>query len=202
MTAISKIHRIDKDRIVVDAGATWQAVLDATLSHGLMPPVLTNYLGLSLGGTLAVGGIGGTTSTCGMQTDNVLELDVVTGDGRELTCSANQNADLFDAIRGGLGQCAIITRTALRLVRAPERVLRFQLAYPNLHAMMADQRRVLNEGRFDQLQGAIVPGSGGRWRYQIEAAVHYDGRAVPDAQAVLNGLSDDRAAAVVSDLSF
>lgn len=202
MNTIDTILRIETDHIVVDAGATWHAVLKAALSRGLTPPVLTNYLGLSVGGTLAVGGIGGTTSRHGMQTDNVLALDVVTGDGRELTCSANHNADLFDAVRGGLGQCAIITRAKLRLVRAPERVLRFQLLYPDLHSLTADQRLVLTEERFDQLQGAIVPGNAGGWRYQLEGAVSYDGGASPDAQSVLAGLSDDRGAAVISDLGY
>ena len=79
--------------------------------------MLTNYLGLSVGGTLAVGGIGGTSSRRGMQTDQVVALDVVTGEGRELKCSRELNADLFDAIRGGLAQCGIITRATLRLER-------------------------------------------------------------------------------------
>ena len=85
----------------VEAGATWSKVLSATLPRGLTPPVLTNYLELSVGGALAVGGIGGTTFRYGMQTDNVIELSVVTGDGRELVCSASSNSDLFDAVRGG-----------------------------------------------------------------------------------------------------
>ena len=75
-----------------------------------MSDLTTNYLGLSVGGTLAVGGIGGSTSRYGMQTDNVLELDAVTGDGHELTCSAESNPHAFDAVRAGLGQCGIITR--------------------------------------------------------------------------------------------
>lgn len=202
MTRLNKIHRIDDDRIVVDAGTTWQAVLDATLPHGLTPPVLTNYLGLSVGGTLTVGGIGGTTSRHGMQTDNVLELRVVTGDGRELTCSPSSNTDLFDAVRGGLGQCAIITSATLRLVPAPERVLRLQLFYPDLHALATDQRRVLTEGRFDQLQGAVLPDGASGWRYQLEAAVQYDGSAIPEANELLNDLSGDRSAAVISDLTY
>jgi cytokinin dehydrogenase len=202
MNTIDTIHRLESDHIVVDAGATWHAVLNAALSRGLTPPVLTNYLGLSVGGTLAVGGIGGTTSRHGMQTDNVFELDVVTGDGRELTCSANQNTDLFDAVRGGLGQCAIITRAKLRLMPAPARVLRFQLLYPDLHSLTADQRRVLAEQRFDQLQGAIVPDNAGGWRYQLEGAVYHDGSASPNAQSVLAGLSDDRRVAVISDLGY
>jgi cytokinin dehydrogenase len=128
MTAMSTIRQVQSERIVVDAGATWRAVLEVTLAHGLTPPVLTNYLDLSIGGTLAVGGIGGTTFRHGMQTDNVLELNVVTGDGRELTCSARASADLFDAVRAGLGQCGVITQATLRLMRAPERVRRYHLS--------------------------------------------------------------------------
>lgn len=201
MGGMNTIHGIEADRISVDAGTTWRALLDATVPRRLTPPVLTNYLDLSVGGTLAVGGIGGATSRFGMQTDNVLELDVVTGDGRELTCSASRNPDLFDAARGGLGQCAIITRATLRLVQAPERVLRFQLFYPDLNSLTADQRLVLEEGRFDQLQGAILPDGSG-WRYQLEGAVYHDGDNAPDRKAILAGLSDERDAAVLSDLTY
>ncbi|WP_246764302.1 FAD-binding protein [Rhizobium leguminosarum] len=202
MTSMRTIHDVQPDRISVDAGATWSAVLDAALPHGLTPPVLTNYLELSVGGTLAVGGIGPTTFRYGMQTDNVLALDVVTGDGRHLTCSPNSNADLFDAIRAGLGQCGIITRAILRLVPAPQRVRRFNLFYTDLRSLTADQRTVLTDGRFDQLQGAILPDGAGAWRYQLESAVHYDGQAAPDNDAVLAGLSDQRSAAVMSDLTY
>ncbi|CAN7152859.1 FAD-binding protein [Rhizobium leguminosarum] len=197
MTSMRTIHDVQPDRITVDAGATWSAVLDAALPHGLTPPVLTNYLELSVGGTLAVGGIGPTTLRYGMQTDNV-----VTGDGRQLTCSPNSNPDLFDAIRAGLGQCGIITRATLRLVPAPQRVRRFNLFHADLRSLTADQRTVLTDGRFDQLQGAILPDGAGAWRYQLEGAVHYDGQAAPDNDAVLAGLSDQRSAAVISDLTY
>src|SRR5207253_10205119 len=96
-------------------------------------------------------------------------------------CSPAADADLFDAVRGGLAQCAIVTRAALRLVRAPERVRRFQLFYRDLATLTADQRGVLAEDRFDQLQGAIIPRADGGWRYQLEGAVYYDGDAAPDA---------------------
>lgn len=202
MGAISKIHHIHPDRIVVDAGASWKAVLEATLPQGLTPPVLTNYLGLSVGGTLAVGGIGPMSSRYGMQTDHVIELDVVTGDGRELTCSAASNPELFNAVRAGLGQFGVITRATLDLVRAPERVRRYQLFYPDLASLTADQRRALQEQRFDQLQGAILPGSGGSWQYQLEGAVFYGGEAPPEDRALLSGFSDNRKLAIITDLGY
>lgn len=201
MHGINTIQHVEADRIVVGAGATWREVLTAALSKGLTPPVLTNYLELSVGGTLAVGSIGGATSRHGMQIDNVLELDVVTGEGRELTCSADLNLDLFDAVRGGLGQCAVITRATLRLIRAPARVLRFQLFYPDFSSLSADQRLMLADGRFDQLQGAILPDGAGGWRYQLDGAIFHDDDAAPDLKA-LDGLSDQRDGAVISDLTY
>ena len=201
MRELNRIGEIETDRVVVEAGATWQSVLDATLARGLTPPVLTNYLGLSVGGTIAIGGIGGTSSRHGMQADQVLELSVATGDGRELTCSTTENPDLFDAIRAGLGQCGIITRASLRLVHAPERVRRYQLFYRDLASVTADQRRALAAGRFDQLQGAILPDGGG-WRYQLEGAIFYNRDAAPDERTALADLADDRSKAVITDLAY
>jgi cytokinin dehydrogenase len=202
MGAMNSIRDIKADRVVVDAGASWKDLLDATLAQGLTPPVLTNYLGLSIGGTIAAGGIGAASSRHGMQTDNVIALDVVTGDGNEVSCSADANPDLFNAVRAGLGQCCIITRATLRLVRAPERIRRFQLFYRDFPSLAADQRRVLSEGRFDQLQGAVLPDGSGGWRYQLDGAVVYGSGSAPDDGAVLSGLSDERGAAVIADLTY
>lgn len=200
MSALGAIHAVQPDRIVADAGATWKSVLEAALARGLTPPVLTNYLGLSVGGTLAVGGIGGSSSHHGMQTDHVLELQVVTGNGDALTCSPRENTALFDVVRGGLAQCAIVTRATLRLIRAPQRVGRVQLLYRDLPSLLADQRRALADGRFDQLQGAILPDGVGGWRYQLDGARFYDGAA--RGYDLLADLSDERGKATTTDVTF
>ena len=202
MGTVNTIYPVEPDRIVVEAGATWASLLKATLAKGLTPPVLTNYLGLSVGGTIAVGGIGATSSRHGMQTDQIIELDVVTGDGIELTCSATLNPDLFNGTRAGLGQCGIITRATLRLIRAPDRVRRYQLLYRDLASLTSDQRRALKEQRFDQLQGALLPDGDGGWRYQLDTAVFYDRDAAPDDKAVLSKFSDDRKMAVINDQTY
>lgn len=191
----------EADRVVVGAGATWAEIVDVTAARGLTPPVLTNYLGLTVGGTIAIGGIGGSSSRFGLQADNVLELQVVTGDGRELTCSPSHNADLFDAARAGLGRCGIITRATLRLVRAPKRVRRIQLYYPDQASLTSDQQRALADDRFDQLQGGVLPDGNGGWRYLLEGALFYDS-TVPNQDAVLKGLSHIRSATATTDLSW
>jgi FAD/FMN-containing dehydrogenase len=186
LSRMRSVDVVDRGRAVVGAGATWGDVVAATLPHGLTPPVLTDHLGPSVGGTVAVGGVGATTSTFGAQSDTVLELDVVTGAGEEITCSAIEHAELFDAVRAGLGQVAIITRATLRLVPAPRSVRRALLVYADLASMLADARRLSSDGRFDALQGAILAGPAGGFAFRLDA-VSYS----PDDDGLPAGLSDD-----------
>jgi FAD/FMN-containing dehydrogenase len=188
-------------RIAVGAGATWRSVVAATLPAGLTPPVLPNYLDLSVGGTLAVGGIGGGTHRYGLVTDTVLELEVVTGAGEVLTCSPDRNADLFDRVRAGLGRSGIVTRAVLSLVEAPERARRYTLRHPDLASLAADQELLLHTGRAGQLQGSVLPADAG-WRYQLDLAVFHARDDEPDDAVVLRDLTDRRADAQVEDVSF
>ena len=57
----------------------WNDVLQATLQHGLTPVSWTDYLDLTVGGTLSNAGISGQAFRHGPQISNVYELDVVTG---------------------------------------------------------------------------------------------------------------------------
>jgi cytokinin dehydrogenase len=197
MTRLQTVHSVQNDRVVVDAGVKWSEVLATTLPQGLTPPVLTDYLELSVGGTLVVSGIGGTTSQYGMQSDNVLELDVVTGTGEKVTCSPHRNADLFDAVRAGLGQVAVITRATLKLIPAPAHVRRYVLTYPDLRTLLTDERLLAADNKFDAVQGAALPTPTG-WKYRLDAVAQFSGNNPPDDDVLLAGLSDDRPAAQVS----
>ena len=201
MSTLRAVGDVDGDRIVVDAGATWSDVLAKTIPLGLTPPVLTEYLDLSVGGTLVVGGVGAATSRHGVQADNVVELEVVTGDGRLVTCSRHEHADLFDAVRAGLAQVALITRATLPLVPAPEQVRRFLLFYRDLPSMIADARLLDGDGRFDTVQGGVLPTPDG-WRYRLDAVAGFVGDDPPDDGALLAGLSDERDAAEIATLPY
>src|SRR5260370_20457690 len=89
---------VGPDQASVGAGATWRQVLRGTLAVGLTPPVLTDYLGLSVGGTLSVGGLSGSSFRHGAQVDHVTELEVVTGSGMRELCSPTRNPQLFLAL--------------------------------------------------------------------------------------------------------
>jgi cytokinin dehydrogenase len=202
MSPLDAVQHIGRDRAVVDAGARWSHLLKTTLARGLTPPVLTDYLELSIGGTLSVGGIGGTSGRHGAQADNVLELEVVTGEGRRETCSRTHRRDLFDAALSGLGQCALIVRATVALLPAPTSTRRYELYYPDLYTFTADQRRVLADARFDYLEGQAIPEPGGGWRYLLEAAAFYTPPNLPDDAALLTDLRYERGSHQITDLSY
>ena len=171
----------------VGAGAVWSALLTASLAHGLTPPVFTDYIELSIGGTLSVGGMGGTTQHFGAQVDNVIELEVVTGTGEVVVCSAARCADLFHAALAGLGQVGVITRATVPLVPAPASARQYTLTYPSVAALAAAQRTVVRDGRFNWLEGAANAVTGGGWQFVLEGTAYYDGTP-PDDQALIGDL--------------
>lgn len=73
--------RVSEKSMYVDVwgGELWIDVLTTTLQHGLAPKSWTDYLYLSVGGTLSNAGISGQAFNHGPQISNVYELDVVTG---------------------------------------------------------------------------------------------------------------------------
>lgn len=60
-------------------GELWIDVLKSTLKYGLAPKSWTDYLYLSVGGTISNAGISGQAFNYGPQISNVHEVDVVTG---------------------------------------------------------------------------------------------------------------------------
>ncbi|NIN10355.1 MAG: FAD-binding protein, partial [Gemmatimonadales bacterium] len=86
----------------VQGGCTWGDLDHAAHPHGLAVPggiiSTTGISGLSLGG-----GIGHLTRKGGLSCDNIISADVVLADGSRVTASADENDDLYWAIRGGGG---------------------------------------------------------------------------------------------------
>ncbi|KAL6558590.1 Cytokinin dehydrogenase [Orobanche minor] len=129
---------------VVGGEQLWVDVLRHTLKHGLAPVSWTDYLYLTVGGTLSNAGISGQTFMHGPQISNVLQLDVVTGKGQNIICSTRRNSKLFLAVLGGLGQFAIINRAKIVLDKAPTRVKLVRLLYSNFSTFTKDQEFLIS----------------------------------------------------------
>lgn len=201
MGGLDEIHHIDQDRAEVGGGLKWNELVRATVPLGLTPPVLTGYLGLSIGGTLSVGGVSSTNAR-GAQVDRVLELEVVTGEGEVRRCSARRNRDLFESVLAGLGQYGIITRAAVEMVPAPAMTRVYLLNYTDNATFFTDFRTLLERGELEDVYNMWLPDGSGGWIYQLNAVKTFNPSDPPNDAHLLRGLHVGVSDAQIQDVPY
>jgi len=81
---------------VVGGMTTFEDLCDATLPHGLMPLVVPQLKTITLGGAVTGLGIESTSLWHGLPHESVIEMQVLTGDGRVVIATPeNEHSDLF-----------------------------------------------------------------------------------------------------------
>ena len=146
----------DKKRAYVQPGATLGDFDAAVQAHGLATPVginsTTGIAGLTLGG-----GFGWLTRKYGMTIDNLISVDVITADGKNVKASESENADLFWAIRGGGGNFGIATQFEYKLYSVGPEVLAGLIVFPLSQAkQVLDQYRKFTESTPDDFNAWVV----------------------------------------------
>ncbi|THG29422.1 FAD-binding oxidoreductase [Naasia lichenicola] len=109
--------RIDRrSRIAtIGAGTRWGAVVEQAARYGLTPVTGSSTNVGAVGYTLG-GGLGPLSRTYGFTADWARGFTVVTADGREVRASADENADLFWALRGGKVGLGVVIDMDLELI--------------------------------------------------------------------------------------
>lgn len=115
--------KVDKDSklIVAQGGALWEDVDNAAIEKGLATVGGTvNHTGI--GGLTLGGGMGWLSGLYGTVVDNLVAAKVVVADGRILSVSENENADLFWAIRGAGHNFGVTVEFTLRAYDQPNEI--------------------------------------------------------------------------------
>jgi FAD/FMN-containing dehydrogenase len=118
---LSDVAVVDDEDLVVriGGGATWGQVIEALSPYGLaISSGDTKAVGV--GGLTLAGGIGWKVRKYGLALDNLLAVEIVTAGGDLLRASADENAELFWAVRGGGGNFGVVTAFEFRAHRTTD----------------------------------------------------------------------------------
>lgn len=107
----------------VQGVCTYEDLVEATLSLGLIPFVVPQLRTITLGGAVTGLGIESTSFRNGLPHESVLELDILTGSGELVTATAdNEHSALFEAFPNSYGSLGYATRLKIKLEKVPSYV--------------------------------------------------------------------------------
>jgi FAD/FMN-containing dehydrogenase len=158
----------------VQGMCTYEDLVDATLSHGLIPYVVPQLRTITLGGAVTGLGIESTSFRNGLPHESVVEMDVFTGGGEVVTTRPGD--DLFETFPNSYGSLGYATRLKIRLEKVPSFVSLRHVRFDNaseLAKAIAEitEAREYDGVRVDGLDGvAFAPGE-----YYLTLATWADG---------------------------
>ena len=105
----------DRNLLRVQAGARWREVLEVLDREGLSVEIMQSFSDFTVGGSLSVNCHGWEPGRPPLAA-SVESLRVLTADGRIVTCSRNEHAELFSLVLGGYGLFGVVLEATLRVV--------------------------------------------------------------------------------------
>lgn len=123
---LTRVHRWDPGagEFECEPGVTVEGLWRRTIEDGYWPAVVPGTMRPTMGGCLAMNIHGKNNFRAGPFGEHAQEIDLLTTRGELLTCSREQNADVFHAAIGGLGMLGAITRVKLKLKKVESGILR------------------------------------------------------------------------------
>lgn len=170
ISALRNVLHVDVParRALVEPNVPMDRLVESTLRHGLVPPVVMEFPGITCGGGFA--GTGGESSSFrhGYFDENVRSVEMVLADGEVVRASrTGENQDLFAAATGSVGSLGVTTALELDLIEAKKFV---RTTYRRVHSVAEAIRAVREEvGRpendyvdgilFSKDHGVVVTGT-------------------------------------------
>jgi FAD/FMN-containing dehydrogenase len=134
-SSLNHVLSIDKETktALVEPNVPMDTLVKATLEYNLIPPVVLEFPGITVGG--AFSGTSGESSSFkyGFFDKTITSIEIVLADGSIVTASpTGENADLFLGAAGSFGTLGVTTLLELRLIEAKPYVELTYLPVPSV----------------------------------------------------------------------
>jgi len=155
LSGFNQVLRVDAGarRLEVEGLATFEAIVDRTLPHGLVPLITPELKHITVGGAIVGIGIESNCYRHGFVHDGMLEAEVLLPDGRIVTCSAQSEPELFRALPNSYGTLGYILRATMRLMPALPYVHLHTARFDDLDAYLAAMRAATERADVDFVEG-------------------------------------------------
>ena len=107
---------------LVEPNVPMDALVGATLAYGLVPPVVMEFPGITVGGGFAGGAAESSSFKHGMFDCAINWIEIVQADGELVKASSTERADLFHGAAGTFGTLGVVTLLEIRLEEAKKYV--------------------------------------------------------------------------------
>ncbi|MBL6960561.1 MAG: FAD-binding oxidoreductase [Anaerolineales bacterium] len=139
LSLLTRIQAWDKEKGILRAepGLTLESLWHHILPDGWWPPVVSGTMKTTLGGCLGMNIHGKNNFKMGTIGEHILEFTALIPTGEELTCSPEENSDLFYAMISGMGMLGIFTSVTMQMKRVYSGLLEVkEWNVPNLKAQL------------------------------------------------------------------
>lgn len=117
VSSLNHVLKIDREKntALVEPNVPMDALVDETIKSDLLPPVVMEFPGITVGGGFV--GTAGESSSFkhGFFDRTVLSAEVILADGTLVTASATENSELFEGLRGSFGTLGVLTLLEIQL---------------------------------------------------------------------------------------
>jgi hypothetical protein len=123
-SGLNRVLSVDTEKMlaIVEPNVPMDRLVEATLQHKMLPPVVPEFPGITVGGAV-VGSAGESSSfKYGLVDRTVESVEIVLANGDAMTASATENVDLFEGIGSSFGTLGVLTQVTLRLIPAKKYV--------------------------------------------------------------------------------
>lgn len=146
---------VETQTCLVEPNVPMDRLVTATLEYGLVPPVVPEFPGITVGGGFA--GTAGESSSFkyGFFDSSVIWLEVVLADGEVVTASETERADLFAGMAGTFGTLGVVTLFEMRLIPAKKFVELSYIPVTGIEHAQTVIEQVTMEGESDFLDGIM-----------------------------------------------